>query len=73
MSRLRAVMAFLSAEAFERRARQRERNELYDELATLYDWKDHCEKREPLLVARLQVLAREDGYQCAPPNIRTAR
>ncbi len=59
------IAGFLSAEAFERRARQRERLTLVRELDEMDQWRAYYNCREPVAVARLQVLAREDGYQAS--------
>jgi hypothetical protein len=57
------LAAFLSPAAFERRARQRERQSLVRELDEMDQWRVYYNCREPVAVARLQALAREDGYQ----------
>lgn len=60
---LQDVCQFLSADAFERRARQRERSRLIAELNEMDQWRVFYNCREPRISARLQVLAREDGYR----------
>jgi len=59
----RALVAFLHPAQFARRARERERVKLVTELNEIEYWRSWCNCREPEVVKRLQVLAREDGYQ----------
>ena len=58
-----ALVAFLRPNQFARRARERERVKLVAELNEIEYWRSWCNCREPEVVKRLQVLAREDGYQ----------
>lgn len=59
MSRLQAALAFVHPDAWEQRARERERRRLVAELEQIDHQRNYYNNREPLLIDRLQQLHKE--------------